>query len=326
VNRQSPLVSVVVPVHGAAPYLEHALRSVVEQQYGPVELIVVDERAEAQLADRVRKVARDAVITVSSAPGPACARNSGLALANGRYVAFLDCDDVWLPKFLARLVAVMEDDPGVGVACAGFVQIDRDGGLVRRPLRRRFRRGFAVPAILIDSLIAPSTSLCRTDAVRDIGGWPDRLQFEDRAFFTRLAQGVEFVYVDELLALYRIHQGNRTTIEQPGWLQGLIDVSKDALAGQEARPGFARLKTDLDTHIELMTGQMYRKAGYRRRPIQAALRAMRTRPSWPEPYFLLARTLLPGFIATRLRNRVDPPRLAPEIRERIQTVLEPSWP
>lgn len=325
-DRETPLVSVVVPVHGQARYLEHTLKSVVEQVHPAVELIVVDERAAPGLNARVASVAQMATVVTSNGTGPSAARNSGLAHASGRYAAFLDSDDVWLPGFLARLVGVLEKNPRYGVACSGFVQIDAGGGLVQRPLRRRFKEGFAVPAILIDSLIAPSTALCRRELVERVGGWPDRFQFEDRAFFVSLAKEADFVFVGEPLALYRIHSDNRTRVDQEGWLDGLVEVSRWALQGLSDRPDLGRLRGDLDAHIELMIGQMHGKAGASVRPLVAAARVLMKRPTWPEPYFLIARTILPRTLATSIRNRIDPPILDPALRDRIRAVLEPSWP
>jgi glycosyltransferase involved in cell wall biosynthesis len=319
-------VSVVVPVFGKARYLEHTLRSVLRQTHQPIELIVVYEGEVPDLERRVKQLSSGAVIIESKQKGVAAARNVGFQNSSGDYLVFLDSDDVLLPRFVERLVETLEADQRCGVACAAFLQIDDAGSMIRRPLRRRFRRGFAVPAILVDQLLGPSTAVCRRDIVEEAGRWPEGVVFEDRAFFVACAQKADFVYVDEPLALYRVHSENRTTLNLDGWLESLVEVSKSAIATLDPSLDVKRLRDDLDAHVQLITGQLHRKAGDKRKALQCALRVLIKRPMWPDPYFLIGRTLLPPVIAVPLRNRIDTVPIDQSVKNIIRDVLAPSWP
>ena len=98
----SELVSIVMPVHNAERFLEEAIRSVMQQTYTNWELLVIDDNStDGSMAVAVRLAAEDTRIKIFRNPEPtgypATPRNMAVDLAQGRYIAFLDSDDVWLP-------------------------------------------------------------------------------------------------------------------------------------------------------------------------------------------------------------------------------------
>lgn len=107
------LVSVIIPVYNGERYLRAAIESVLAQNVCPVEIIAVDDGS----TDASQAVAREfmpmvQVITQSNR-GASAARNSGVTLARGDFLAFLDADDLWLPDKLQRQLPVLCDDPAV---------------------------------------------------------------------------------------------------------------------------------------------------------------------------------------------------------------------
>lgn len=107
-----PLVSIVIPLYNAENYIEETLLSIADQTYSNYEVIVVDNASTDSSLDIVNKVAKKlnnmTVITCSSnSGGPAKPRNLGIQAANGKYVAFLDSDDVWYPDKLVKQVDLM---------------------------------------------------------------------------------------------------------------------------------------------------------------------------------------------------------------------------
>jgi glycosyltransferase involved in cell wall biosynthesis len=109
------LVSVIMPCYNGERYLAEAIESALQQTYRPIEVIVVDDGS----TDRSRDVAEgfgDRIRRADRAhSGIAGARNHGVALAGGEYLAFLDADDLWSRDKLERQVAVCEADPTVGI-------------------------------------------------------------------------------------------------------------------------------------------------------------------------------------------------------------------
>lgn len=109
---QAPLVSIVMPAYRAERHIASSIQSVVEQSHLDWELIVVDDCSPDATTDVVNEWSeRDPRIRLIRMPknsGPAGARNAGINEARGRYLAFLDSDDVWLPRKLEVQIAAME--------------------------------------------------------------------------------------------------------------------------------------------------------------------------------------------------------------------------
>jgi glycosyltransferase involved in cell wall biosynthesis len=115
--RTAPDVSVVIPAHNTAGYVATAVASVLAQTYTSREIIVINDgspdtaamtRALAPYLDRITYV-------VQKNRGVSAARNAGIAMARGRFVALLDSDDAWEPDYLASQVAMLDADPAAAV-------------------------------------------------------------------------------------------------------------------------------------------------------------------------------------------------------------------
>jgi glycosyltransferase involved in cell wall biosynthesis len=111
-NMANPLVSVIVPVYNGAPYLGEALASVRAQTYGPIELIVIDDGS-VDASPEIAASYRPAQRVRQDHQGVAVARNQGLTLAHGEFVAFLDQDDWWEPVKLQRQLDYLRAHPEV---------------------------------------------------------------------------------------------------------------------------------------------------------------------------------------------------------------------
>ncbi len=326
-DLEPPLVSVVVPVHGSADYLETTLRAIDNQTHSPIEVVVVNERATADLRSRVKAVLPDAVVVDSGGPGPSAARNAGLAHSTGKFVAFLDCDDVWLPGFVAALVAELARTPSAVLAGCTFVEFDALGPRAIRPFRRTRLSSDPVRSALIDYQGPPSVVLCRRDVVDRLGGWGDYPALEDRVFFGRMAVAGPVAHVDQPLALYRIHRDNLTRHQattDPDFLYLAVRKANETVLKEvEASPSKKRLERNLDANAYRSAAQFHLLAGNRRMAVRAGLRSLRLAPTSPEPYFVLLRAVLGDRVARRLRRSVEP-TFSQEIQEQVRRANQPT--
>ncbi|WP_353861963.1 glycosyltransferase family 2 protein [Azospirillum formosense] len=120
---EEPLVSIVIPVFNRAHTLRRAVDSVRAQDAGCWELILVDDGSTDQGCDLVAAYGdpRIRVLRHSTNRGAAAARNSGVQASRGRYLAFLDSDDEWLPGKLSSQIAALERAGAPDALCTGFV-------------------------------------------------------------------------------------------------------------------------------------------------------------------------------------------------------------
>lgn len=131
----APLVSVVMPAFNAEATIAAAMRSVLGQSFGDLELLVVDDCSRDATLDVVGRIAstdgRVRILERSVNAGVAAARNAGMQAARGRYMAFLDSDDRWLPSKLQVQLDAMRST-GAGVCYAAYTRVDPDGRVLSR--------------------------------------------------------------------------------------------------------------------------------------------------------------------------------------------------
>ncbi|MBS0554041.1 MAG: glycosyltransferase family 2 protein, partial [Proteobacteria bacterium] len=125
-----PAVTVVIPAYNAAWCIRRAVDSVLAQTFRDVELIVVDDGSTDDTAVILRSYGNALHLVSQANGGMSSARNAGIRAARGRYVAFLDSDDRWLPDKLARQVALMTAQPDLAFCAATATLEDPEGKVV----------------------------------------------------------------------------------------------------------------------------------------------------------------------------------------------------
>lgn len=152
------LVSIVTPAYRAAPYIGETIRSVQAQEYADWEMLIVDDCSPDQTADVVARHAegdpRIRLIRQTKNGGPAVARSAALALARGRWIAFLDSDDLWLPDKLSAQLTFHRRSNAV-LTFTSFRRIDAAGEKTGRLIHVRPRLDYW--GLLKDTAIATST-------------------------------------------------------------------------------------------------------------------------------------------------------------------------
>ncbi len=125
------LVSVITPLYNCEPYAAETIASVLKQSYEEWEMIIVDDCSTDRSAEVVENIAakepRIRLLRLERNMGPAVARNRAIREARGRYIAFLDGDDIWSEKKLERQIAFMEERD-VALSYTGYYRIDEISG------------------------------------------------------------------------------------------------------------------------------------------------------------------------------------------------------
>jgi len=223
-------VSVVVPAFNAEAFVGEALQSVIAQTHKPLEVIVVDDGSTDNTASIVQAISSDAPFPVTlvrqSNKGLPAARNAGIRRAKGKWIAFLDADDVWKPNHLLTFVQHPPGDETYGLLCTDAYTFSDDATTQKKPAvrARALTIGRAIgenqydlgerifEGTLNGNFIPPSCTIVRRSAGEKVGWFDPLVRIgEDRDFFLKLALCYRFVFYDVETVGLRIHADNLST-------------------------------------------------------------------------------------------------------------------
>lgn len=219
-----PKVSVIMPVYNTAPYLENAVRSILQQSFADFELIAIDDGSTDGSGEMLERLAaEDARIRVlhQQNGGVPKALNAGLKAARGMYIARMDSDDEAHPHRFNRQVAALDARPDVVVLGTQFRLIDPEGRplkVMHMPLdhasldRKLYEKQ--------ELAICHPSAMIRADALERIGGYDETFSSaQDIDLFLRLAEVGELANLDDVLMHYRIHTRSKGYTNRPEQMQ-----------------------------------------------------------------------------------------------------------
>ncbi len=212
--QQKDLISVIIPAFNAERYIAETMASVLGQTYPTIELIVVDDGSTDQTAGRASEfAAKDARVVVvrQDNRGVSAARNKGFAVAKGKYIAYTDADDVWMPDHLQLLYDRLATHPELGLVHSDYQEINADSSK-RNVHSKGGKEGFLLDGLLlghIEYIPGPSGILLPRSTVEKTGGFDAELSnVADQDFFYRVAARYEIGRVPRVTWYYRIHSQN----------------------------------------------------------------------------------------------------------------------
>lgn len=198
-----PLVSIVVPMHNATDFIDETIHSVLGQTYKNWELILVDDASSDNTLEVVKQFANEKIRVISCKRngGAAKARNRGVAAARGRYVCFLDADDLWQPSKLERQIEFMKET-GAAFSYASYVFADAsgrpNGKVVRVPSTITYKQALKNTTIWTSTVMFDMKKLGKKD-IR----MPD-VKSEDTATWWKVLRKVDCAFgMKEVMAIYR---------------------------------------------------------------------------------------------------------------------------
>jgi teichuronic acid biosynthesis glycosyltransferase TuaG len=218
-----PLISVIMPCYNGEVTLREAVDSVIRQTFTDWELLLVDDGSTdgspALLAAMTREDARIRVLRNPKPGGAAAARNRALSEARGRYVAFLDCDDAWMPQKLDTQLRAMTD-ADAALSSTAFEVMDHAGKTIGRFAPRPGRLTYR--ALLGYNRIGTITTMLDRSLCGDVRFHPGLPQSEDyQLWLSILKRGLTGICLKETLARYRIHGGtlssNKWSVARTRW-------------------------------------------------------------------------------------------------------------
>ena len=209
--KESPLVSVIIPVYNYERYLGEALESVLGQTYRNLEVIVVDDGSTDQSREVARSfAARGVVYCHQNHAGIGPARNKGVELARGEFLAFLDADDRWPLEKIERQLKAFENDPALEMVFGQALQLQNGAGWEAGVNDKSLNVAGMVPGMV------PGTMLIKRAAFDRVGKFQGDLKVGE--FIDWYARAVELnvrsLVMPDLLLWRRIHDSNQGVRER----------------------------------------------------------------------------------------------------------------
>lgn len=220
---QPSSLSVIIPCYNAERYIAATIDSVLAQRHADLEIIVVDDGSKDGSVARVRNRFPAVRVLEQSNQGVAAARNNGIGLASGHWIAFVDADDIWLPgKLQAQFTAMAAapacrmsytawevwhcNDPTPSAAC--LAELDAAAG---DQARWAGASGWIYPQLLLDCVVWTSTVLVERALLAETGGFDPTLRVgEDYDLWLRASRLTPIMRVARPCALYRMHPASIT--------------------------------------------------------------------------------------------------------------------
>jgi len=314
-----PEVSVVLPMYNVARFVREAAGSVLTQSWRDLELIAVDDGSTDSTAREIEQIADPRVVLLrQDHRGAAAARNTALHCARGRYIAFVDGDDVWLPGKLEQDVAYLAADPETNLVFSTMRMVDESGRDLGRTIRK-WSGTLTLRDLLIENRIPTPTVVMRSEAVRRAGWFDEELPVSsDFEYWLRVSMlGTRSLHGrPQVTALYRTRAGQVSS----NW-QRRLQVRRKIMTKMRV------LYPDLVSEVERLTEAGYHRAlaatAYENGEIPAALKLFR-RGMRHAPAFLLAdkRT---WFLGSALLSACLLPRGAHGKLEQFARTARASW-
>lgn len=229
-----PLVSVIVPAFNAAKTIPETLRSISQQTYRAIEILVVDDGSTDETAEMARLHRQaDPRLRLISKPngGVAAARNAGIRASRGEFVAFIDSDDLWHPTKISKQVQVLQaGGPELALVYAPFRLIDAEGKVLSSPHKYGVN-GWVIHRHFHSNLVGNGSALLvRRGVLDEFGGFDTRLLqhgaegCEDLLLQLRIAARYRFGEVSEYLIGYRRLPDNMSSNTEQMIRSGILAV------------------------------------------------------------------------------------------------------
>ncbi len=206
VTNNLPLVSIILPTYNCAAFLPHSIGTILSQTYNSYEIIVIDDGS----TDNTKEVLypfmqRIKYIRSEQNKGLPTARNIGIRPAQGKYIAFIDADDLWLPEKLQTDIEYFETHPEVSMVYSKHINIDEKGDDLDGNTKRQLPSGNIFTQLFsVQNFIITSSVVVRKEVFETTGLFDEQLfNCQDWDMWLRIAFHFKVAGIDKPLVKYR---------------------------------------------------------------------------------------------------------------------------
>lgn len=215
-SKVQPLVSVVIPCYNHMYYVHDCIKSVIDQTYQNIELIIIDDGSKDDSIEKIKaliNICEQRFIRFEfrhrANKGLSATLNEALSWCRGEYYSIIASDDMMLSeKIMKQVNFLKESDHKVAGVFGGYHLIDDDNNVIETALKGQRKYNFNDVFLHNFDLPAP-TALLRLNAVKEVGGYIENLKIEDWYMWLKLTEkGNSLIYLDEVFVNYRSHGSN----------------------------------------------------------------------------------------------------------------------
>ncbi len=293
-HNTSPLVTVVTPSYNQGQFLEATIKSVIEQSYPNLEYFLFDGGSTDGSVDIIRRYESRLAYWVSeSDKGQSDAINKGFARASGKYIAWLNSDDIYFPGTVRKAVAELEKHNQAGLVYANCSKIDETGEPISWPKYRQFSR----LDLLSMRTIAQPTVFIRRAALEKVGFLYEGYHcLMDHHLWIRIASQYEVVFIDDYWAGAREHPAAKNFSIQAQFAAEAHQIAAEMSEFPNVAVEVSRHKRQIETGIKVFEAGYMLGDGHSMSALRLYLSAICQYPpvifrSWKLMILSLVRTL-----------------------------------
>ena len=210
-----PTVSINLCCYNSERYLRETLQSIIEQTYKNWELIIINDGSSDSTESIVyeyKDKGYPIIYQYQDNKGLGASRNEALKLSHGKYIAFIDHDDIWLPEKLEKQIPLFEKNPKYGIVICDTIFFNDNGDIKQLYAKKKPPTGYVFRQLMSRYFISLETVVIQRAALDSLDEWFD-VRFnmvEETDLLIRIAYEWEVGYVDEPLAKWRMHNASGT--------------------------------------------------------------------------------------------------------------------
>lgn len=229
------MVSVIIPVYNGELYIGQAIESILSQSYKNTEIIVVDDGSTDNSAKIIKEFEQVKYIYQPNS-GPSAARNRGIAASKGKYIAFLDSDDMYREDKIEKQVRALEQDHNADVVYNDCQVVDKDLNYINTLRSEGIynnERDFLCILLFRQIIPIPPSIMLRRRCFEEGFLYNEKYKHaEDYELILRLAERYKFAYIPEPIYIYRRHESNLTnahSLQQEREIKVLREIGFDRI-------------------------------------------------------------------------------------------------
>jgi glycosyltransferase involved in cell wall biosynthesis len=246
-----PKITVLMSVYNGEKHLKESIDSILNQTFEDFEFLIITDPSTDKSIEIIKSYTdkRIKLVQNEQKQGLVNSLNIGLDIANGKYIARMDCDDISLPQRLQKQFDFMETHPDIGI-CGSLVQPFGAGNHIiwRTP---EHHDQIVSKMIFASSLFHP-TVMIRKSSINGLYYDPECTEAEDYEFWARIADKIEFANIQEILVKYRVHEEQKSSAN----LEKMVSFAKNTRLTGLKKLGLNPTEEELNFHQSLSIGKV----------------------------------------------------------------------